>query len=130
MISAPSVSGWLEPVPQIIQWLREMKTIFVEHEANVKCCFVHTGCVSTIVSSLQNHTSNWWLTNIIKRYYMNFQIWYEVIRDIPAGHELLLASKVPLNLRDMFYDNSDKETGKWKTWISSERIHFGRAKTL
>lgn len=34
------------------------------------------------------------------------------MHDIPAGDELLLTSKVPLNLRDMFYDNSDKETGK------------------
>ncbi|XP_031634878.1 histone-lysine N-methyltransferase PRDM16-like isoform X2 [Contarinia nasturtii] len=99
VISAPGVSGWLEPVPQFIHWLKEMKTIFMEHEANVKCCFVHTGC-----------------------------LWYEVIRDIPAGDELLLTSKVPLNLKDMFYDNSDKETGSQHSGAIEE--DFGTANDL
>ncbi|XP_055306423.1 transcription factor hamlet-like isoform X2 [Sitodiplosis mosellana] len=99
IISAPGISGWLEPVPQLIQWLKEMKTVFVDHEANVKCCFVHTGC-----------------------------IWYEVLRDIPAGDELLLTSKVPLNLRDMFYDNSDKETGSQHSGAIEE--DFGTAHDL
>lgn len=33
-------------------------------------------------------------------------------RDISAGDELLVTSKVPLNFRDIFCDNSDKETGE------------------
>lgn len=41
-----------------------------------------------------------------------------MVRDIPAGEELLLAPKVPLNLRDMLYDNSDKETGRKQTIYS------------
>lgn len=43
-------------------------------------------------------------------------MWYEAIRDISVGNELLLPPKVPLHLRDVysegFEDRSDRETGK------------------
>lgn len=48
----------------------------------------------------------------------SFQIWYEVIKDIPAGGELLAVPKVPLQLRDIFNNGSqqehysDRETGE------------------
>lgn len=48
-------------------------------------------------------------------------MWYEVIRDIAAGGELLVAPKVPLQLRDVINGfgpqdqyNSDKDTGEQK----------------
>lgn len=59
VITNPGVSGWLEPVPPLMQWLKEMKTVFVEHEANVKCCFVHTGCVSTILRFFYTENPVW-----------------------------------------------------------------------
>lgn len=47
------------------------------------------------------------------------QIWYEIISDIQAGSELLLAAKAPLQLRDIINDSSpldqyisDKDTGE------------------
>lgn len=46
-------------------------------------------------------------------------MWYEVIRDIAAGGELLVAPKVPLQFRDVINGfgsqdqyNSDKDTGE------------------
>lgn len=45
-------------------------------------------------------------------------MWYEVIRDIPAGTELLAVQKVPLQFREIFckngspVDRGDRETGK------------------
>lgn len=45
-------------------------------------------------------------------------MWYEVTRDVPAGSELLVAPKVPLQLHDVITRfgsqdqyNSDKDTG-------------------
>lgn len=50
-------------------------------------------------------------------YYL--QIWYEIICDIQAGSELLMAPKAPLQLRDIINDSSpldqyasDKDTGE------------------
>lgn len=34
-----------------------------------------------------------------------FQLWYEVICDIPQGSELLLGPKVPLLITDMVQDD-------------------------
>lgn len=119
VISAPGVSAWLEPVPQLY-WLKEMKTVFIEHDANVKCCFVHPGCVSINADvKIQNIYAKFTIDIFYNKFFsLNLnQIWYEVIHDIVAGDELLLAPKVPLNFRDMFYDNSDKETGKQIIWI-------------
>lgn len=49
-------------------------------------------------------------------------MWYEVIRDIAAGSELLVAPKVPLQLHDVINRfgsqdqyNSDRDTGEPET---------------
>lgn len=52
MISGPGMYGWFEPLPQLIHWLKEIKTVYSEQEANVKCVFVQPGCVSIIISHL------------------------------------------------------------------------------
>lgn len=65
------------------------------------------------------------LLTVSEIYYYNeffqtlfFQLWYETYQDIPAGAELCLSPKEPLNLQDMFGDSnsadekSDRETGK------------------
>lgn len=46
------------------------------------------------------------------------------MRDIPAGSELLLPPKVPLNLSDFYPsdDRSDRETGKEMIIFSSFKI--------
>lgn len=52
---------------------------------------------------------------LIRVFLRLFQLWYEAIRDISVGSELLLPQKVPLHLRDVysegFEDRSDRETG-------------------
>lgn len=48
-----------------------------------------------------------------------FQLWYEAFADVPAGTELILEPREPLNLQDMFGDStsaderSDRETGQY-----------------
>lgn len=53
-------------------------------------------------------------------------MWYELIRDVPAGSELLVAPKVPLQLHDVINRfgsqnqyNSDRDTGEHKKIIVS-----------
>lgn len=46
VVSGPGIYGWFEPIPQFTQWLKEMKTVFLEQDANVKCCFVQPAFVS------------------------------------------------------------------------------------
>lgn len=62
-------------------------------------------------------------------------MWYEVIRDIAAGGELLVAPKVPLQLRDVINGfgpqdqyNSDKDTGEQKKnqWFYFTSLFFLR----
>ncbi|GJQ66795.1 hypothetical protein Trydic_g9297, partial [Trypoxylus dichotomus] len=52
----------------------------------------------------------------VRHFLQGGQLWYEIVLDIPAGTELLLEPKEPLNLQDMFGDStsaderSDRET--------------------
>ncbi|CAG9812850.1 unnamed protein product [Phaedon cochleariae] len=55
------------------------------------------------------------------------QLWYETFQDIPAGTELTLAPREPLNLQDMFGDSpsaderSDRETASQHSGTVDER---------
>lgn len=44
-------TNWIEPIPQFMQWLKKMRTVFSEHEEpNVKCHFDQKGFVSIPIS--------------------------------------------------------------------------------
>lgn len=60
---------------------------------------------------------------------IRFQIWYEVLRDIPADSELLAAPKVPLQLGDILNNGSqehfsDRDTGESQFNQISKRIVY------
>lgn len=131
-MAGSSWQGWLEPVPEA-KWLKEIRTVYSNSEANVQS-FLVAGYVSVysdffkrktplphIMNRLNGNEMLSAICNFINNISCflttNFQVCYEVIRDIPAGYELLATPKVPLQLRDNFSNGShdhysDKETGE------------------
>lgn len=63
-------------------------------------------------------------------FFLGFQLWYETCTDIRTGSELVLGSKEPLDLQDMFGDPNasaddfaSRETGKISPFpASNEKI--------
>ncbi|XP_037042458.1 transcription factor hamlet-like isoform X4 [Bradysia coprophila] len=95
VVAGSTIRGWLEPIPESAMWLKHIRTVYSNIEANI---------YSFIVAGY---------------------IWYEVTRDIPAGTELVAAPKVPLQLRDIFSngpqdDRSDRETGSQHSGTNEE----------
>lgn len=115
MIAGSNVRGWFEPVSESSKWLKEIRTtVYSSHEANIKCFFV-AGYVSFQIYKLKfieteanNHFFFFWI---------NLQIWYEVLRDILPDGELVAAPKTPLQLGDILNNGSqehfsDRDTGE------------------
>lgn len=49
VVSEANINGWFEPFnPEMIQWLKELRTVQPNQEANIKCCFAPAGYVSTV----------------------------------------------------------------------------------
>ncbi|KAK9729834.1 Zinc finger, C2H2 type [Popillia japonica] len=86
VVAGSSVRGWLDGSLDTHNWLKLIRSTHNKGSCNVRH-FLQGG-----------------------------QLWYETVLDIPAGSELLLEPKEPLNLQDMFGDStsaderSDRET--------------------
>lgn len=68
-----------------------------------------------------------------QKMFLYLQIWYEITRDIPAGSELLMTTKAPLQLRDIINNSSpldqyisDKDTGEHTLFQFANKLHFIR----
>lgn len=119
VIAGSNVRGWFEPVSESSKWLKEIRTVYSNHEANIKCFFV-AGYVSKF-GLFKNPIHGQKL--ILISLFLHFiifsipQIWYEVLRDIMPDGELLAAPKVPLQLGDILNNGSqehfsDRDTGE------------------
>ncbi|GAB0096363.1 transcription factor hamlet [Sergentomyia squamirostris] len=90
-----NLKGWLDASKEISNWLKYIRHSNSSSDAN---------CHQYLVSG---------------------QLWYEVIRDITPGSELLLGPKVPLHIRDMCSngprdDRSDRESGSQHSGTGEE----------
>ncbi|XP_063931759.1 transcription factor hamlet-like isoform X5 [Zophobas morio] len=97
VVAGSGVRGWLDGSSEQHNWLKLMRTGESKSAANV-------------------------------RYYLQGgQLWYETCMDIPAGTELVLGPREPLNLQDMFGDStsadekSDRETASQHSGTVDER---------
>ncbi|XP_011547900.3 histone-lysine N-methyltransferase PRDM16 isoform X3 [Plutella xylostella] len=71
VIGKNGVRGWLDGTTEKSNWLKLVRSTNYPHDVNVQYCLAAG------------------------------QIWYKVVRDIPAGHELLLEPRSPLPLHDV-----------------------------
>lgn len=82
VIAGSHVRGWLDATLEPNNWLKYIRSCSSPRDIN---------CQHLALAS---------------------HLWYEVIKDIPAGTELLLGPRVALQLGDMFSSgHDDRETG-------------------
>uniref|UniRef100_A0A1Y1L9R5 C2H2-type domain-containing protein n=1 Tax=Photinus pyralis TaxID=7054 RepID=A0A1Y1L9R5_PHOPY len=79
VLAGSGIRGWLDGSLEPLNWLKLINSSPKKHHSNLRH-FLQSGQK------------------------IHFQLWYETCVDIPAGHELILGSKEPLDLQDMFGD--------------------------